>query len=84
MIHPVIFPDYCPVMRVDGVPFLNKLHTFKQLSDLRYKGYDIFVNLCEGYLDWDIPSIDVIYAMETLKLPFTGAERADCMILPKS
>ena len=52
--------------------FLNKLHTYKQLSELRYKGYDIFVNLCEGYLDWDIPSIDVIYALEMLKLPFTG------------
>ena len=60
-----------PGHEVDHI-FLNKLHTFKQLSDLRYKGYDIFVNLCEGYLDWDIPSIDVIYAMETLKLPFTG------------
>ncbi len=60
-----------PGHQVDHV-FLNKLYTYKQLSELRYKGYDIFVNLCEGYLDWDIPSIDVIFALEMLKLPFTG------------
>lgn len=60
-----------PGHKVDHV-FLNKLYTYKQLSELRYKGYEIFVNLCEGYLDWDIPSIDVIYALEMLKLPFTG------------
>ncbi|NBY24154.1 MAG: D-alanine--D-alanine ligase, partial [Chitinophagaceae bacterium] len=34
--------------------------------------YDIFVNLCEGYADWEVPGIDVIYALETLNLPFTG------------
>lgn len=60
-----------PGHQVDHV-FLNKLYTYQQLRDLQYKGYDIFVNLCEGYLDWDIPSIDVIYALEMLKLPFTG------------
>ncbi len=60
-----------PGHQVDHI-FLNKLYTYKQLSELRNKGYDIFVNLCEGYLDWDIPSIDVIYALELLKLPFTG------------
>lgn len=60
-----------PGHQVDHI-FLNKLTTYKQLNELRYAGYDIFVNLCEGYLDWDIPSIDVIYAMEMLNLPFTG------------
>ncbi len=56
---------------VDHV-FLNKLTTYKQLSALSKKNYDIFVNLCEGYLDWEIPSIDVIYFLENLNLPFTG------------
>ncbi len=56
---------------VDHV-FLNKLTTYKQLKNLRKKNYDIFVNLCEGYLDWEIPSIDVIYFLENLNLPFTG------------
>lgn len=60
-----------PGHEVDHV-FLNKLHTYRQLSALQHAGYDIFVNLCEGYLDWDIPSIDVIHALESLELPFTG------------
>ncbi len=52
--------------------FLNKLTTYKQLKALQNKGYDIFVNLCEGYLEWEIPSIDVIYTLELLQMPFTG------------
>ncbi|MBK7559349.1 MAG: SET domain-containing protein-lysine N-methyltransferase [Chitinophagaceae bacterium] len=51
---------------------LNKLSTYKQLKELKQKNYDIFVNLCEGYLEWNIPSVDVIYFMELLNLPFTG------------
>ncbi|MGF2412976.1 SET domain-containing protein-lysine N-methyltransferase [Ferruginibacter sp.] len=56
---------------VDTV-FLNKLTTYKQLKELQKKNYDIFVNLCEGYLEWEVPSIDVIYTLELLNLPFTG------------
>jgi len=52
--------------------FLNKLTTYKQLKQLQKEGYDIFVNLCEGYLEWEVPSIDVIYSMELLNMPFTG------------
>lgn len=52
--------------------FLNKLTTYKQLKELGKQGYDIFVNLCEGYLEWEVPSIDVIYTLELLNLPFTG------------
>ncbi len=52
--------------------FLNKLSTYKQLKGASKKGYDIFVNLCEGYLDWTVPSIDVIYTLELLNLPYTG------------
>ncbi|MEO6548231.1 MAG: SET domain-containing protein-lysine N-methyltransferase [Ferruginibacter sp.] len=51
---------------------LNKLTTYKQLKELKKKNYDVFVNLCEGYLEWEIPSIDVIYSLELLNLPFTG------------
>jgi hypothetical protein len=56
---------------VDNV-FLSKQHTFRQLKELKNKGYDIFVNLCEGYLEWDVPSIDVVYSLELLNLPHTG------------
>lgn len=60
-----------PNDQVDHV-FLNKLTTYKQLKDLRKEKYDIFVNLCEGYLDWSVPSIDVINALDALNLPYTG------------
>ena len=60
-----------PEHEVDTV-FLNKLITYKQLKELGTKGYDIFVNLCEAYLEWEVPGIDVIYSLELLNLPFTG------------
>jgi D-alanine-D-alanine ligase len=60
-----------PGHTVDHVA-LNKLTTYRQLKALSTQGYDIFMNLCEGYLDWDIPSVDVIETLERLKLPFTG------------
>lgn len=60
-----------PEAIVDHV-FLNKLTTYRQLKELSKKGYDVFVNLCEGYLEWEVPSIDVIYFLELLNLPFTG------------
>ncbi|MEN9684467.1 MAG: hypothetical protein RLZZ28_253 [Bacteroidota bacterium] len=60
-----------PDATIDHV-FLNKLTTYKQLKSLQYKGYDIFVNLCEGYLEWEVPSIDVIQTLELLNLPYTG------------
>ncbi len=52
--------------------FLNKLTTYQQLKNLKKNKYDIFVNLCEGYLDWSVPSIDVIHSLEMLNLPYTG------------
>ncbi len=51
---------------------LHKLSTYRQLKRLSVEGFDIFVNLCEGYLEWDVPSIDVIHALEALGLPYTG------------
>ncbi|MES1198236.1 MAG: SET domain-containing protein-lysine N-methyltransferase [Chitinophagaceae bacterium] len=60
-----------PEAEVQNV-FLNKLTTYKQLKELSKQGFDVFVNLCEGYLEWEIPSIDVIYTLEILNLPFTG------------
>ena len=51
---------------------INKLTTHRQLKRLSTEGYDVFVNLCEGYLDWEVPSIDVIESLERLNLPYTG------------
>lgn len=60
-----------PEAEIDHV-LLNKLTVYKQLKELKKKDYDVFVNLCEGYLEWNVPSIDVIYTMELLNLPHTG------------
>ena len=51
---------------------LNKLTVYSQLKKLRKENYDVFVNLCEGYLDWSVPSIDVIHSLDALNLPYTG------------
>lgn len=60
-----------PEVEMDHV-FINKLSTFKQLKELSKKGYDIFVNLCEGYPDWEVPGYDVYFNAELLNLPITG------------
>lgn len=52
--------------------FLNKLTTYQQLRKLKEEQFDIYVNLCEGYLDWSVPSIDVITSLDLLGLPYTG------------
>ncbi|MFA6111431.1 MAG: SET domain-containing protein-lysine N-methyltransferase [Candidatus Latescibacterota bacterium] len=52
--------------------FLKKVSTFSQIRDLGRQGFDVYVNLCEGYLDSDVPSLDVILALEHLGLPYTG------------
>ena len=56
---------------VDHV-YLNKLTVYSQLKSLKKRQYDIFVNLCEGYLEWSVPSIEVIHYLELLNLPYTG------------
>lgn len=68
---PRILDSLLPDDEVQTV-FLNKLTTYKQLQDLSRQSFDIFVNLCEGYLEWEVPSIDVPYTLELLNLPFTG------------
>lgn len=55
---------------------VHKLTTYRQIKTLASQGYDVFVNLCEGYLDWDVPSIDVIDTLERLSLPYTGPTSA--------
>ena len=64
-----------PGHQVDHVA-LHKLTVYKQLRALSRQGYDIFVNLTDGYLEWDIPSIDVIHSLDALGLPYTGPTAA--------
>ena len=51
---------------------LNKLTVYRQLRDLSRQGIDLFINLVDGYLEWDIPSIDVIHSLDALELPYSG------------
>ncbi|HAA10713.1 MAG TPA: hypothetical protein DCE41_03070 [Cytophagales bacterium] len=74
--------QFRPDDQVDHV-FLNKLTTYRQLRDLSKAGYDIFVNLNDGYLDWEIPSTDVMHALDLLELPYTGPD-ATYYFIPKS
>lgn len=60
-----------PEANIDHV-FLNKLTTYQQLKKLKENNYDIYINLCEGYLEWKVPSIDVIMSLDLLELPYTG------------
>jgi D-alanine-D-alanine ligase len=60
-----------PGAQMDHV-LINKLTTHKQLKELKKKGYDCFVNLCEGYPDWETPGYDVYFNAEMLNLPITG------------
>ncbi|MCU0635705.1 MAG: SET domain-containing protein-lysine N-methyltransferase [Gemmatimonadaceae bacterium] len=52
--------------------FLDKRTTYRQLRAAATEGFDVFVNLCEGYLEWDVPSIDVIHALDALGVAYTG------------
>jgi D-alanine-D-alanine ligase len=67
--------DLSPLLPDDRVDhlFLHKTTTYRQLREASKNGYDVFVNLCEGYLDWDVPSIDVIWSLDRLGLPYTGS-----------
>jgi D-alanine-D-alanine ligase len=56
--------------------FVRKVSTFSQVQALVRQGFDIFVNLCEGYRDSDVPSVDVIHALEYFNVPFTGPTSA--------
>jgi len=60
-----------PEASIDHI-YLNKLTTYQQLKQLKERQYDIYINLCEGYLEWKVPSIDVITSLDLLELPYTG------------
>jgi hypothetical protein len=68
---PRILNNLLPNAVIENI-FLNKLTTYKQLETLKKNKYNIYVNLCEGYLNWSVPSIDVIHSLDALQLPYTG------------
>lgn len=49
-------------------PVLDVLQSLKDRND-----FDVYLNLCEGYEEPYYSGMDVVYALEKLNLPFTGA-----------
>ncbi len=55
---------------------LEKTTSVRQIEQLAQRGFDVFVNLCDGALGEDSPGIEVVQALERLGVPFTGATSA--------
>lgn len=53
---------------------IKKATAIKQVRQLVDKGFDVFINLCDGAWEEDCPGIEVIQALERLNVPFTGAD----------
>lgn len=52
---------------------IEKKTAIKQVRELVKKGFDVFINLCDGAWEEDRPGIEVVQALERLDVPFTGA-----------
>jgi D-alanine-D-alanine ligase-like ATP-grasp enzyme len=53
--------------------FLHKATCVKEVMDLAKRGFDVFLNLCDGAWEEDRPGVEVIQALERLGVAFTGA-----------
>jgi D-alanine-D-alanine ligase len=56
--------------------YLQKATAVRQIIELSRRGFDVFINLCDGAWDEDRPGIEVVQALERLGLAFTGAGSA--------
>ena len=52
---------------------LHRPHVKEELITLAQRGFDIYLNMCDGAADENRPGLDVVLALESLNLPFTGA-----------
>ena len=52
---------------------IHKASAVKQVVELAGRGFDVFINLCDGAWDTESPGIEVVQALERLGQPFTGA-----------
>jgi len=53
--------------------FIRKATAVRQVRDLVRRGFDLFINLCDGAWDEDRPGIEVVQALERYGAAFTGA-----------
>ncbi|HXD30786.1 MAG TPA: SET domain-containing protein-lysine N-methyltransferase [Pyrinomonadaceae bacterium] len=54
--------------------YIDKAKAVKQVLELSRRGFDVFINLCDGAWDEDRAGIEVIQTLERLELPFTGSD----------
>jgi D-alanine-D-alanine ligase len=52
---------------------LHRPRVLEELKSLADRRYDVFLNMCDGAADENRPGMDVVLALESLILPFTGA-----------
>jgi len=53
--------------------YIDKAKGVRQIIELSHRGYDVFINLCDGAWDEDRAGIEIVQTLERLNLPFTGA-----------
>lgn len=72
------FGDYTPAFYLKDYDW--DMHHVKRpavdfLREIAREGrYSVYLNLCDGGADEDRPGLDLVQALETLNLPFTGAD----------
>ncbi|MBN1532560.1 MAG: ATP-grasp domain-containing protein [Spirochaetes bacterium] len=52
---------------------IHKNTAVAQVEDMASRGFDLFINLCDGAADEDRAGIEVVHTLERLDVPFTGA-----------
>ncbi|MCG3135458.1 MAG: D-alanine--D-alanine ligase [Planctomycetes bacterium] len=55
---------------------IHKATASAQVRDLVQKGFDVFVNLCDGAWDEDRAGIEVVHTLDRLGAAYTGADAA--------
>ncbi|HSS18456.1 MAG TPA: SET domain-containing protein-lysine N-methyltransferase [Pyrinomonadaceae bacterium] len=53
--------------------YVDKAKGVRQIVELSRRGFDVFINLCDGAWDEDRAGIEIVQTMERLGLAFTGA-----------
>jgi len=53
---------------------LKKATAVKKIQELVRKGFDVFINLCDGAWDEDRPGIEVVMTLDRLGAAYTGAD----------
>ena len=53
--------------------YIDKAKGVRQIVELSRRGFDVFINLCDGAWDEDRAGVEIVQTMERLGLAFTGA-----------